>query len=149
MTVNRLYMNGPMTPRVRRAYQIIVFRIRTTLEYRACMRGERHDNWPNMATPPTMWLRTYCEQPKGRDKLTNKLLISYRGNNPDMGTSKLAVWRGMHIVLAEKSLLQKQPFVPVPYGHLSRFWNRDSTAGTKALEAFVPGGRTGTKCPSR
>ena len=43
---------------------------------------------------------------------------------------------------------KKQPFVPVPYGHLSRFWNRDSAAGTKALEAFVPGGRTGTKCPS-
>ena len=47
------------------------------------------------------------------------------------------------------SLLQIGPFVPVPKGHLSQFWNRDSAAGTKALEAFVPGGRTGTKCPSR
>ena len=46
-------------------------------------------------------------------------------------------------------LLQIGPFVPVPKGYLSRFWNRDKAAGTKALEAFVPGGRTGTKCPSR
>jgi len=52
-----------------------------------------------------------------------------------------------HMVI--KALLQIGPFVPVPKGHLSRFWNRDSAAGTKALEAFVPGGRTGTKCPSR
>ena len=44
------------------------------------------------------------------------------------------------------SLLQIGPFVPVPKGYLSRFWNRDSAAGTKAL---VPGGRTGTKGPSR
>ena len=29
------------------------------------------------------------------------------------------------------TLLQKQPFVPVPLGHLSRFWNRDSPSGTK------------------
>ena len=47
------------------------------------------------------------------------------------------------------SLLQIGPFVPVPKGYLSRFWNRDKAAGIKALEAFVPGGRTGTKCPSR
>ena len=47
------------------------------------------------------------------------------------------------------SLLQIGSFVPVPKGYLSRFWNRDKAAGTKALEAFVPGGRTGTKCPSR
>ena len=47
------------------------------------------------------------------------------------------------------TLLQIGSFVPVTKGHLSRFWNRDSAAGTKALEAFVPGGRTGTKCPSR
>ena len=46
------------------------------------------------------------------------------------------------------SLLQIGPFVPVPKSYLSRFWNRDKAAGTKALEAFVPGGRTGTKCPS-
>ena len=50
-----------------------------------------------------------------------------------------------------RALLQLQigPFVPVSKGYLSRFWNRDKAAGTKALEAFVPGGRTGTKCPSR
>ena len=48
-----------------------------------------------------------------------------------------------------RSLLQIGQFVPVPKGHLSRFWNRDSAAGTKALEAFVPGARTGTKCLSR
>ena len=48
-----------------------------------------------------------------------------------------------------ESLLQIGPFVPVPKGYLSRFWNRDKAAGTKALESFVPGGRTGTKCPSR
>jgi len=47
------------------------------------------------------------------------------------------------------TLLQIGPFVPVPKGYLSWFWNRDKAAGTKALEAFVPGGRTGTKCPSR
>ena len=47
------------------------------------------------------------------------------------------------------TLLQIGPFVPVPKGYLSRFWNRDSAAVTKVLEAFVPGGRTGTKCPSR
>ena len=46
------------------------------------------------------------------------------------------------------TLLQIGPFVPVLKGYLSRFWNRDSAAGTKALEAFVPDGRTGTKCPS-
>ena len=37
----------------------------------------------------------------------------------------------------EHPLLQIGPFVPVPKGYLSRFWNRDSAAGTKALEAFV------------
>jgi len=47
------------------------------------------------------------------------------------------------------ALLQIGPFVPVPKGYLSWFWNRDKATGTKALEAFVPGGRTGTKCPSR
>ena len=30
------------------------------------------------------------------------------------------------------ALLQIGPFVPVPKGYLSRFWNRDSAAGTKA-----------------
>jgi len=30
------------------------------------------------------------------------------------------------------SLLQIRPFVPVPQGHLSRFWNRDSPSGTKS-----------------
>ena len=45
------------------------------------------------------------------------------------------------------SLLQIGPFVPVPKGYLSQFWNRDSAAGTKALEV-VPGGRTETKGPS-
>ena len=34
-------------------------------------------------------------------------------------------------------LLQIGPFVPVLKGYLSRFWNRDKAAGTKALEAFV------------
>ena len=29
------------------------------------------------------------------------------------------------------SLLQIRPFVPVPKGHLSRFWDRDSPSGTK------------------
>ena len=47
------------------------------------------------------------------------------------------------------TLLQIGSFVPVPKGYLSRFWNRDKAAGIKALEAFVPGGRTGTKCLSR
>ena len=32
---------------------------------------------------------------------------------------------------ALRTLLQKQPFVPVPQGHLSQFWNRDSPSGTK------------------
>ena len=42
-------------------------------------------------------------------------------------------------------LLQIGPFVPVPKGYLSRFWNRDKAAGTKgpcpplARLAFGPG----------
>ena len=47
--------------------------------------------------------------------------------------------------VAKLTLLQIQPFVPVPNWLLSRFWNRDKASGTKAREAFVPGGRTGTK----
>ena len=35
------------------------------------------------------------------------------------------------------TLLQNTPFVPVPKGYLSWFWNRDSAAGTKALEVFL------------
>ena len=54
------------------------------------------------------------------------------------------------LVRFQLALLQIGPFVPVPKVYLSRFWNRDSAAGTKAPgEAFVPGGRTGTKGPSR
>ena len=52
-------------------------------------------------------------------------------------------------IFQDLSLLQIGLFVPVPKGYLSRFWNRDKAAGTKALEPFVPGGRTGTKCLSR
>ena len=35
------------------------------------------------------------------------------------------------------TLLQIGPFVLVPKGYLSRFWNRDSAAGTKAPGGFL------------
>ena len=44
-------------------------------------------------------------------------------------------------LLSRHPLLQIGPFVPVPKDYLSRFWNRDSAAGTKALvvePGFVP-----------
>ena len=39
------------------------------------------------------------------------------------------------------TLLQIGPFVPVPKGYLSRFWNRDSAAGTKLLSWVVEPGQ--------
>ena len=77
----------------------------------------------------------------------NKVVAIVGGE--DIECQRLRYQDGCEIMVATPALLQIGPFVPVPKGYLSRFWNRDKAAGTKALEAFVPGGRTGTKCPSR
>ena len=47
--------------------------------------------------------------------------------------------------VAKLTLLQIQPFVPVPNWLLSRFWNRDKASGTKASMLLSRVGRTGTK----
>ena len=68
---------------------------------------------------------------------------------PDASACLCSIDGKKHKEEGSNLLLQIGPFVPVPKSHLFRFWNWDSAAGTKALEAFVPGGRTGTKYPSR
>ena len=45
-------------------------------------------------------------------------------------------WQHLFIARASRHqpLLQIGPFVPVPKGYLSRFWNRNSAAGTRVVE---------------
>ena len=46
------------------------------------------------------------------------------------------------------SLLQIRHFVPVPQGHLSRFWNRDSPSGTKASRLLSRVAKPGQNVPN-
>ena len=45
------------------------------------------------------------------------------------------------------SLLQIRHFVPVPQGHLSRFWNRDSPFGTKSWRLLSRVAESGQNVP--
>ena len=48
----------------------------------------------------------------------------------------------IHLIAVDidlSTLLQIQPFVPVPNWLLSRFWNRDKASGTKASRVEEPG----------
>jgi len=61
-----------------------------------------------------------------RKRWANSLILQHSPSR--VGSPRPQTWK---LEVGCCTLLQKQPFVPVPLGHLSRFWNRDSPSGTK------------------